>query len=42
VAATIGSTSVSAQCGAVVATVQIVDQGNGSISGTLTTKKVVT
>jgi methionine sulfoxide reductase heme-binding subunit len=40
VAATIGNTSVTAQCGAVLATVQIVDQGNGSISGTLTTKKV--
>jgi methionine sulfoxide reductase heme-binding subunit len=39
-AATIGSTgTVTAQCGSVLASVQVVNQGNGSISGTLTTQK---
>jgi hypothetical protein len=40
-AATIGSTgTVAAQCGSVQASVQVVNQGNGSISGTLTTQKL--
>jgi len=39
VAATIGNTSVSARCGAILAMVQIFDQGDGSIGGTLTTQK---
>jgi sulfoxide reductase heme-binding subunit YedZ len=38
-AATIGNTSVTAPCGSVIASVQVVDQGNGAISGTLTTQK---
>ena len=38
-AATIGNTSVTARCGAVLAAIQITDQGNGSIGGTLTTQK---
>lgn len=38
-AATIGNTTVSARCGSVLATIQLVDQGNGSIGGTLTTQK---
>jgi len=38
-AATIGNTSVSARCGSVLASVQVVDQGNGSIGGTLTTHR---
>ncbi len=38
-AATIGNTSVTARCGAVLAAIQIVDQGDGSIGGTLTTQK---
>ena len=38
-AATIGNTSVTARCGSVLASVQVVDQGNGSIGGTLTTQK---
>jgi sulfoxide reductase heme-binding subunit YedZ len=38
--ATIGNTAVTARCGSVIATVQVVDQGNGSIGGTLTTRTV--
>jgi hypothetical protein len=38
-AASIGNTSVTARCGSVLASVQVVDQGNGSIGGTLTTQK---
>ena len=38
-AATIGNTSVTARCGAVLAAIQITDQGNGSIGGTLTPQK---
>jgi sulfoxide reductase heme-binding subunit YedZ len=38
-AATIGNTSVTARCGAVLAAIQITDQGNGSIGGTLTAQK---
>jgi methionine sulfoxide reductase heme-binding subunit len=38
VPATIGNTSVTARCGGVVAAIQIVDEGNGSIGGTLTTR----
>jgi methionine sulfoxide reductase heme-binding subunit len=38
-AATIGNTSVTARCGGVLAAIQIVDQGNGAIGGTLTTQK---
>jgi methionine sulfoxide reductase heme-binding subunit len=37
--ATIGNTSVTARCGGVLAAIQIVDQGNGAIGGTLTTQK---
>ena len=40
VAATIGNTAVTARCGTVLASVQVVDQGNGSIAGTLTTQKL--
>ena len=40
-AATIGSTgTVTARCASVQASVQVVNQGNGSISGTLTTQKL--
>jgi methionine sulfoxide reductase heme-binding subunit len=40
-AATIGSSgTVTAQCGSVLASVQVINQGNGSISGTLTTQKL--
>ncbi|MGA8361911.1 MAG: ferric reductase-like transmembrane domain-containing protein [Candidatus Dormiibacterota bacterium] len=38
-AATIGNTSVTARCGGVLAAIQIVDEGNGAIGGTLTTQK---
>jgi methionine sulfoxide reductase heme-binding subunit len=38
-AATIGTTSVTARCGSVQASVQVINQGNGSIAGTLTTQK---
>jgi sulfoxide reductase heme-binding subunit YedZ len=38
-AATIGSTAVTARCGSVQASVQVINQGNGSISGTLTTQR---
>ena len=38
-AAAIGNTSVTAPCGGVLAAIQIVDQGNGAIGGTLTTQK---
>jgi methionine sulfoxide reductase heme-binding subunit len=38
-AATFGNTAVTAQCGSVLATVQVVDPGNGSVTGTLTTQK---
>jgi hypothetical protein len=37
--ATIGNSGVTGQCGAVLATIQVVDQGNGSASGTLATQK---
>ena len=39
VAATIGNTAVTARCGAVEASLQVVDRGNGSIAGTLTTQR---
>jgi methionine sulfoxide reductase heme-binding subunit len=38
--ATLGNTAVTADCGTTLATIQVVNQGNGSISGTLTTQKV--
>jgi sulfoxide reductase heme-binding subunit YedZ len=38
--ATLGNTAVTAHCGTTLATIQVVNQGNGSISGTLTTQKV--
>ena len=38
---TIGSNAVTAQCGAVLTTIQVVDQGSGSIRGTLVTQRVV-
>jgi methionine sulfoxide reductase heme-binding subunit len=38
--AIIGTTSVTAQCGSVLLTVQVVDDGAGTISGTLTTQQV--
>jgi sulfoxide reductase heme-binding subunit YedZ len=37
-AATVGNTAVTARCGTTLATITVVDQGNGSISGTLTTR----
>ena len=39
--ATLGNTAVTAHCGTTLATIQVLNQGNGSISGTLTTQKVV-
>jgi len=39
-AATIGTSDVTARCGSVLATINVVDLGNGSIGGTLTTQKV--
>lgn len=39
-AATIGSSSVTAQCGAILATVQVVTQGTSAVTGTLTTQPV--
>jgi sulfoxide reductase heme-binding subunit YedZ len=38
--ATLGNTAVTADCGTTLATIQVVNQGNGSISGALTTQKV--
>jgi sulfoxide reductase heme-binding subunit YedZ len=38
--ATLGNTAVTAHCGTTLATIQVLNQGNGSISGTLTTQKV--
>jgi methionine sulfoxide reductase heme-binding subunit len=37
--ATIGSSAVTAHCGAVLTTIQVVDEGNGSIRGTLITQQ---
>ncbi len=37
--ATFSNSGVTGQCGAVLATIQVVDQGNGSVSGTLATRK---
>jgi hypothetical protein len=39
-AATVGNAGVTARCGSVLATIQVVDQGNGSIGGTLMTQRV--
>jgi methionine sulfoxide reductase heme-binding subunit len=36
--ATVATTAVTARCGSTLATITVVDQGNGSISGTLTTR----
>jgi sulfoxide reductase heme-binding subunit YedZ len=37
---TIGSTAVTAKCGAVLTTIQVVDQGGGAVRGTLVTQQV--
>jgi sulfoxide reductase heme-binding subunit YedZ len=39
-AATIGNAGATARCGSVLATIQVADQGNGSLGGTLTTQRV--